>query len=79
MRQTYLTSPIFFQCIEADLCVSLSLYIYISPRVSWKIHGMKYLYDNVISSVDDIFTNAIQALQHRWKKYVDRKGYYVEK
>ena len=33
--------------------------------------GLKSSYDDVISAVDDFFTNGIQALQHQWKKYVD--------
>ena len=36
-------------------------------------------YDDVISAVDNIFfTDRIQALQHRWKKYIDSKRGYVE-
>ena len=43
--------------------------------------------DDVISAVEDFFESQeenfyatrIQALQHRWKKCVDRRGDYVEK
>ena len=43
--------------------------------------------DEVISAVEDSFKDQdenfynteIQALQHRWKKCVDRRGNYVEK
>ena len=38
----------------------------------------KSFYD-VISSINEFFTNEIQALQHWWKKCVDYKKDYVEK
>ena len=48
--------------------------------MSGKIHRLKSSYADVISTVNDFFTNRIQALQHRWKKcMVDCKGDYVEK
>ena len=35
---------------------------------------MKSSYDDVISDVDDF----LQALQHRWKKWLDSKGYNLK-
>ena len=46
--------------------------------VGWKIHRLKSLYDDVISTVD-FFTNGIQVLQRRRKKCLDHKDDYVEK
>ena len=43
-----------------------------SVRVGWKVHIMTYL-------LLTFLTNRIETLQHRWKKYVDHKGDYVEK
>ena len=40
---------------------------------------LKSLYDNIISAVDEFFTNGIQTLQHDGKKCVYCQGYYVEK
>ena len=41
--------------------------------------GLKSSYDDIMSAVDNFFINEIQALQHRCKKCVNRKGVYVEK
>ena len=41
--------------------------------------GLKSLYDDVISAVDDFFINGIQELQHQWKNGVNHKEDYVEK
>ena len=35
---------------------------------------LKISYDDIISAVDDIFTNWIQAMKYRWKNSVDHKG-----
>ena len=48
---------------------------------------LETFHDEVISAVEDFFedqeksfyTTGIQALQHQWKKCVDRMGDYVEK
>ena len=37
------------------------------------------LVKNFISAIDDFFTNWIQALKHRLKKFVNHKEDYVEK
>ena len=36
-------------------------------------------HDDIISAVDNFLTGEIQALQHQWKKCMDRQGDYVEK
>ena len=60
---------------------------FLFPNMKIQLAGKQYRTDDeVISAVEDVedqdeifCTMAIQALQHRWKKYMDRKGYYVEK
>ena len=58
--------------------------------LNMKTHSVEKQYptdDEVISAVADFFedqdesfyTTGIQALQHRWKKCVDRRGDYIEK
>ena len=61
-------------CMHACLSVRVRIYIYIMYK-----SGLKSSYDGIISAVDDFLTNGIQTPQHRWKKCVDCKGYYVEK
>ena len=41
--------------------------------------GLKISYDNIISPIEDFFSNWIQVLQHQWKKCVNCKGNYAEK
>ena len=41
--------------------------------------GLKSLYDDVISTVEDFLITEIQTLQHHWKKCVNSKDKYVEK
>ena len=47
--------------------------IYIYTKVDWELDCLKSSYDEVISDVSDFFDKLIQALQHRWKKFVDHK------
>ena len=47
-------------------------------RVGWKVHRLRLSLDDIISVVDDFFTNGIQALQHWWKKFMNCKGNHVE-
>ena len=44
-----------------------------------KIHWLNNSYDDITSDVDNNFVNGIQAMQRQWKKFVDHKGYHVEK
>ena len=44
-----------------------------------KFNRLKSLYDNVIYTFVEIFTNRIQALHYQLKKSVDREGDYVKK
>ena len=43
------------------------------------VFGLKNLYADVLSAVDDFFINGIQTLQHQCKSRVDHKWDYVEK
>ncbi|CAI9733412.1 Hypothetical predicted protein [Octopus vulgaris] len=61
---------------------------YLFPNMKKHLAGKQHRSDDdVMCAVDDFFnqrdesffTNGIQALQHRWKKCVDREGDYVEK
>ena len=62
---------------------------FLFPNMKKQLAGKQYRTDDeVISAVEDFFedqdaqsfyTRGIQALQHRWKKCVDRRGHYVEK
>ena len=54
-------------------------FLFRRTRVGRKVYRLESSYDDVISAVDDFFTNEIQALQHQRKKCVDCKGDYVEK
>ena len=61
---------------------------FLFPNIKKQLAGKQYRTDDeVISTVQDFFvdqderfyTTGIQALLHRWKKCVDRRGDYVEK
>ena len=60
---------------------------FLFPNIKNYFAAEQYRTDDVISAVEDFFedqdesfyTTGIQALQHLWKKCVDRRGDYVEK
>ena len=61
---------------------------FLFPNMKKHLAGKQYQTDDdVISAGEDylkdqdesFYTTGIQALQHRWKKYVDCRGDYVEK
>ena len=61
---------------------------FLFPNLKKHLAGKRYdSDDDVISAVEDFFegqeenfyATGIRALQHRWKKCVDRRGDYVEK
>ena len=71
------------------LCIDLAPSDYfLFPNMKKHLAGKQYqTNDDVISAAEDFFedqdesfyTTGSQALQHRWKKFVDRRGDYVEK
>ena len=52
------------------------IYFYLKKKMTGDFMfegGLKSSFDNFISSAE-FLTNGIQALEHRWKKYVDPQG-----
>ena len=67
-------------CVCVCVCESIS-YRSSHSNHSYRIRGLaeKFIGWKFHPLLMTFFTNRIQALQHRWKKCVNRKEVYVEK